>query len=176
MQMESRDLSVLLSKWTQLGSAFLLFLISTAASWYEGSQILDNPWEWKYSAIFSRMMNNGLVEQANDILPIDHVVYAAKFLPLFPLLMFFSGIYIIVLLSSILFKRNGMFTVFITSLGLLLLCGSSVIANSPTVGLKIFHYCFLLTGLAMLSYVVATKFIKPHFTKFNEIMLNGDEK
>ncbi|PAD69995.1 hypothetical protein CHH83_06250 [Bacillus sp. 7586-K] len=175
MQIESRDLSVLLSKWTQLGSAFLLFLISTAAAWYEGSQILDNPWEWKYSAMFSRMMN-GSVEQANDILPIDHVVYAAKFLPLFPLMMFFSGMYIIVLLSSILFRRNGMFTVLLTSLGLLLLCGSSVIANSPTVGLKSFHYCFLLLGLAMLSYVAATKFIKPHFTKFNENMLNGDEK
>ncbi|WP_255357510.1 MULTISPECIES: DUF4306 domain-containing protein [unclassified Anoxybacillus] len=32
--------------------AFFVFVFSTLASWYEGSEIRSNPWEWKYSAFF----------------------------------------------------------------------------------------------------------------------------
>jgi hypothetical protein len=63
--------------------ASILLIFSTGFAWYEGSKILDDPWEWKYTAIFFQKVN-GQVKQASDILSTDHIVYAAKFLPTFP--------------------------------------------------------------------------------------------
>ena len=63
----------------------MLLIFSTGVALYEGSAILEDPWEWKYTAIFSQM-KNGQVENVNDILPIDYFVYAAKFVPTFPFL------------------------------------------------------------------------------------------
>ncbi|WP_240486227.1 DUF4306 domain-containing protein [Bacillus haynesii] len=34
----------------QFGTAALLFLFSALASWYQGSELLKVPWEWKYTA------------------------------------------------------------------------------------------------------------------------------
>ncbi len=32
----------------QFSVSIALLLFSTAVAWYEGSAILDNPWEWRY--------------------------------------------------------------------------------------------------------------------------------
>lgn len=37
----------------QFGTAALLFLFSALASWYQGSELLKVPWEWKYTAKFT---------------------------------------------------------------------------------------------------------------------------
>lgn len=42
---------------TQFGVAAMLLLFSTAVAWYEGSAILDNPWEWRYSTPFTQLIN-----------------------------------------------------------------------------------------------------------------------
>ncbi|MCC2507924.1 DUF4306 domain-containing protein, partial [Bacillus cereus] len=34
----------------QLGASFLLFIFSTLISWYQGSNLIDFPDEWKYTA------------------------------------------------------------------------------------------------------------------------------
>lgn len=134
----------------QLGLASILLIISAGAAWYEGSEILDDPWEWKYTAIFSQKVN-GQVEYASDILPIDHFVYAAKFVPTFPLLMLLSGTYLIVLLGYILLKRSHkMFSYFLSCFGILFMVISSLLSKSPTIGLKIFFNSFLLIGMLLI--------------------------
>ena len=60
---------------------FLIFF--TVAAWYEGSTILDNPWEWKYSAIFTQLLHGEVVNQ-HTISQLDYFVYAAKFKPAYP--------------------------------------------------------------------------------------------
>lgn len=40
----------------QFGTAALLFLFSALVSWYQGSELLNVPWEWKYSAKFTKLM------------------------------------------------------------------------------------------------------------------------
>nr|WP_308447216.1 YjdJ family protein [Alkalihalobacterium chitinilyticum] len=82
--------------WIQLGIAITSLLFSTFASWYEGSAILDNPWEWEYSTPFSQLLY-GEIQNANQISQLDHFVYAAKFQPTFPLIMVISGLYLILL-------------------------------------------------------------------------------
>ena len=137
----------------QSSLALMAFIFSALASWYEGSAILHVSWEWKHTAIFSEIVN-GPVKQASDILPIDYFVYAAKFLPTFPLIMLLSGTYLLILIGYILLKRNDkMFSYFLTSIGILFLVLSGFVSNSPTIGLKIFFISFLLIG--MISIVIA---------------------
>ena len=135
----------------QLGLASILFILSTGATWYEGSAIIESPWEWKHTAIFSEIVN-GQVNNASDILPIDHFVYAAKFLPVFPLLMLLSGTYFIILIGYMLLKRNyKMFSYFLACIGILSLVLSGFVSNSPTSGLKIISNSFLFIGILLLA-------------------------
>lgn len=131
----------------QFGLASILLILSTGATWYEGSTIVEKPWEWKHTAIFSQMVH-GQVENVNDILPIDHFVYAAKFAPTFPLLMLLSATYFVILLGYILLKHKGrIFSYFLSALGVLFVILSGFISKSPTTGLKIFFVSFLLIGI-----------------------------
>jgi len=40
----------------QFGTAALVFLFSALASWYQGSELLKVPWEWKYTAKFTKLL------------------------------------------------------------------------------------------------------------------------
>lgn len=79
--------------------------MSTAISWYEGSGIIDNPLEWKYSTpvsqIFNIEINNG-----QDISQLDYFVYAAKFQPFFPAIMIVSVLYICTVVIFFIFQLN----------------------------------------------------------------------
>lgn len=131
----------------QLIITFIAFIFSTLATLYEGSKILDVPWEWKHSAIFSEMINGRPVMQESDILRIDYFVYAAKFLPTFPLIMFLSATYILFLFGYILLKhKDKLFLYFLSTIGLLFLALSGFVSNSPTAGLKVFFISFLSIG------------------------------
>jgi Domain of unknown function (DUF4306) len=79
--------------------AVIVFLFSTFSAWYEGSELRDTWWEWKYSAMFSNW-KHGTVTNVSEISGFDHFIYAAKFKPLFPILMTISLLYILVLLAT----------------------------------------------------------------------------
>ena len=134
----------------QLVLASILLLFSTGAAWYEGSALLEHSWEWKHTAISSGIVN-GQVENTSDILPIDYFLYAAKFAPLFPLLMLLSGTYLIILMGYISFKSNYTgFIYYLTSIGVLFLVLSGFVSNSPTSGLKIIFASLLFIGILFL--------------------------
>lgn len=145
---------------------FLVF--STLVAWYEGSSILNTPWEWRYTAIFSEIVN-GPVMQADDILTIDYFVYAAKFTAIFPLLMLLSSTYIIILLGYVLFKRNiKKYSYFLSCIGVIFLVLSVLVSSSPTIGLKIFFNCFLLLGILLIVIALLRLF---NLTIFRKQML-----
>ncbi|MFD6441019.1 YjdJ family protein [Peribacillus sp. NPDC060186] len=131
----------------QLISATLFLLFFTFCTWYEGSEILDNPWEWEYSTYFSQMLNDQVVEE-NDISSLDYFVYAAKFKPLFPSLMIITALYIIILSGLNLYKRSAKkIALFLSVLGVILLILSSLVTNSPTAGGSFFNAFFLTCGI-----------------------------
>ncbi|WP_246202558.1 YjdJ family protein [Virgibacillus doumboii] len=70
----------------QAGIASILLLFSTVAAWYEGSAILTDPWEWEYSTPFSHLFYDE-IQNSDQILQLDHFIYAAKFQPTFPVIM-----------------------------------------------------------------------------------------
>ncbi|MDI3410632.1 YjdJ family protein [Bacillus sonorensis] len=66
----------------QFGTAAILFLFSALASWYQGSGLLNDPWEWKYSAKFTTLLYGAdSIKDAGDISQLDFFVYAAKHTP-----------------------------------------------------------------------------------------------
>ena len=139
-----------------LASSFLLF--STIASWYEGSAIVDNPWEWKYSTPFSQLIN-GPVHSSSDISQIDYLIYAVKFQPAFPVIMVISGLYLMILIGFLFLKKQyKWFTCYLSFLAGGLFFLSYFIFTSPTTGGKVLFLTLLLTGLFCTLLAVLTYF------------------
>ena len=82
---------------------FVLLTGSTLAAWYEGSTILQKPWEWEYSTPISNFLHDG-VQGSDQISQVDYFVYAAKFQPTFPIVMVISSIYFTILIGFHFFK------------------------------------------------------------------------
>ncbi|WP_340372251.1 DUF4306 domain-containing protein [Peribacillus sp. FSL E2-0218] len=132
--------------FTQMIIAAFFFMLFSFCAWYEGSEILDNSWEWKHSTYFSEH-----VIDADDISDLDHFVYAAKFRPLFPVLMILTASYIIILTGHRLFKKSiTKKAVFLSGFGALFLFASGIVSNSPTIGGGIFQAIFLIGGMLLI--------------------------
>jgi hypothetical protein len=130
----------------QLGIGVVFFLFSTLATWYEGSEILDRPFEWKFSTPFS-----GIVLKASDISPLDYFVYAIKFKPTFPAIAVLSCIYLFIVIGYYVFpKRNGVYTSFLSIIAALLLGVGCHLFSSTTEGAQFMSYIFLLSGVLCL--------------------------
>ena len=82
----------------------MLFIVSTLVSWYQGSNLIDYPDEWKYTAKFTNYFK-GSVSNYQDIYQIDFFIYAAKFYPLSVILMLVSFCYMMILIIYIIFKK-----------------------------------------------------------------------
>ena len=63
----------------QLGSACMLFITSALINWYQGSNLIDDPDEWKYSAKFTNYFK-GTVSNYEDIYQIDFFYICGKIL------------------------------------------------------------------------------------------------
>ncbi|MBO0998787.1 DUF4306 domain-containing protein [Bacillus sp. SD075] len=136
-----------INKFSQMIIAALFFMVFTFCTWYEGSEILDRPWEWKYSTHFTHV-NDDQTMDADDISSFDYFVYAAKFKPLFPFFMVLAALYFIILTGYILFKRSmKKMALFLLGLGVLLLLSNGFVSHSPTVGGNIFQAFFLIGGM-----------------------------
>jgi hypothetical protein len=142
----------------QFGLITILLLFSTVAAWYEGSAILDNPWEWKYSTPFSQMLY-GEVQSDSDISQLDYFVYAAKFQPTFPVIMAISGLYLLILIGYYFLNRqHKRFTYFLSILGAGLFLLSYFFMHSSTTGGQIFFYIWLVSGVLSTVTAVITYF------------------
>ncbi len=89
----------------QFGVALIFFIVSTIISWYEGSNLIEDSFDWKYSAKFTNYFK-GPVSDSNDILQIDFFIYAAKFYPIPVIIMITSFGYMLLLSVYIVLKRR----------------------------------------------------------------------
>ncbi|WP_456270945.1 DUF4306 domain-containing protein [Bacillus sp. AK031] len=126
-----------------LGLVFLLF--SIFATWYEGSALLNSPYEWKYSTPFS-----GLVLKASDISPLDFFVYAIKFKPTFPIVMFVSSIYLIIIGGLYILKNKSQVTLFLAIIAAGLILLGWQMFSATTAGAQIISYVLLSSGTVCL--------------------------
>lgn len=131
----------------QLIIGILTLTISTFIAWYEGSAIIDNPFEWNYSTPFTGLFN---IEITNgyDISQLDYFVYAAKFQPFFPAIMMVSVLYIMSVIGHYLIKRNTKWAIGFWGLtGCICILLSGLIINSPTIGGVIFFWMTSISGI-----------------------------
>lgn len=131
---------------TKLGIGLIFLIFSILATWYEGSEILDRPFEWKYSTPFS-----GQVLKTNDISSLDYFVYAIKFKPTFPAIAVLSCIYLLIVVGYYVFhKRKGVYTSFLSIIAAILLGVGWYLFSSTTEGAQVISYIFLLSGVLCL--------------------------
>lgn len=135
----------------QLGLGIIIFLFSTFGAWYEGSALIDQPSEWKYSTPFTQLFD-GRISDSTDISRLDYFVYSAKYKPLYPILMLISSVYLLSLLAYVNLReyRGGM-SIFNFCLGILLMAFSIFLYNSPTEGAKMIYYTSLSIGFFIIA-------------------------
>jgi hypothetical protein len=148
-----------LKKTIPFGLAIMFFSIATFASWYEGSELVDNSFEWKHSAVITSWLHNGEVEREN-ISQLDYIVYSIKFKPVFPIIMMISFIYMVFALGNKFLASGTNRNLFVSLLGVLLLIGAGLISGSPTSGAKIFMISQILVGAFLLGYAALHHFRK----------------
>jgi hypothetical protein len=86
-------------KYSIISLLLLFFSVAAFFSGYEGSGLLEDQDQWKYTAVISSMMDDGEGLGRNEIVQADFYLYAIKFHPVFPssmavfflLLLFFIG-------------------------------------------------------------------------------------
>jgi hypothetical protein len=136
----------------QFGAFSMVFLFSALVAWYEGSALLEDPSEWKYSTPFSKLIN-GMVYEKSDILQWDFFIYAAKYRPTFPIIMLVSGLYLLLLIGYYLFKNLKKWYacyLFFISGGLFLL--SYLSYDFSTAGVQKMFFLFTISGSCCLLF------------------------
>ncbi|OXS75994.1 hypothetical protein B1B04_03090 [Lysinibacillus sp. KCTC 33748] len=132
---------------------FLTLLMSTAISWYEGSEIIDDSVEWKYSTPFSQLFNIE-INNGRDISQLDYFVYAAKFQPFFPTIMTVSVIYIFAVLIFFIYQLNRQLAIIMSGIiSCVVIISSGIFLNSTTSGGNIF---FWITAVGALIFICIT--------------------
>ncbi|WP_078433626.1 YjdJ family protein [Metabacillus halosaccharovorans] len=136
--------------FTQFLIATMVMVFSTFSAWYEGSAIRDNPWEWKYTAYFSKLLNGEITSSA-DLSQLDHFIYAAKFSPIYPSFIVLSLFYILIL-SGYLFLKSEMkrmrYFIFLCIISFLI---GVAVSDSPTIGGRYFSIIFTTLGIIHLA-------------------------
>ncbi|WP_173915927.1 YjdJ family protein [Halobacillus sp. Marseille-Q1614] len=146
----------------QLCISLSLLVFSTFVTWYEGSALLENPWEWEYSTPFSERLHEN-IHSDEQISQLDYFVYAAKFHPTFPTIMAISSIYLILLIGYQFLKAHiKKLTLYLSLWGIIFLATSFFIMNSPTSGGKIFTSIYMVSGVLCFSIVGFTFFKRTH--------------
>ena len=138
----------------QLIIGILSLTISTLIAWYEGSAIIEEPFEWKYSTPFTGLFN---IEITNgyDISQLDYFVYAAKFHPFFPAIMMVSVLYILSVIGHYLIKQYTKWAIGFWGLtGCICIVLSVLIFNSPTNGGRIFFWLTSISGILCMAVTV----------------------
>ncbi|TYS55907.1 DUF4306 domain-containing protein [Sutcliffiella horikoshii] len=141
------------------GLAIMFFIIATFASWYEGSELVDNSFEWKHSAVITSWLHSGEVDRGN-ISQLDYFVYSIKFKPIFPIIMMSSFIYIVFALGNKFLNSRTKRNMFASLLGVLLFIGAGLISGSPTSGAKIFMFSLVLVGAVLFCFAAIHYFKK----------------
>jgi len=138
----------------QLIIGIFILAVSTFIAWYEGSAIIDNSLEWKYSTPFTELFNIDITN-GRDISQLDYFVYSAKFQPLFPTIMMVCVPYILSVIGYYLIKRNPKWAIGFWGLtGCICILLSGLIFNSPTIGGRIFFGMTLISGILSMTVTV----------------------
>jgi Domain of unknown function (DUF4306) len=146
----------------QLGLGVGVLFFSVFASLFEGSEIVDRPFEWEYSTPFS-----GEVNAAGDISKLDYFVYAIKFKPTFPIVISISLLFVLVVAGYLFISRKRFYSLYLPILAVLQFILGGLMFSSTTSGAQLLAYVFIACGLL---FVIAA--LMYHFVPFGRRVVN----
>ncbi|MCA0970261.1 YjdJ family protein [Halobacillus litoralis] len=124
-----------------------IFAGAALAAWYEGSALLDRPWEWPYSTPFSHW-EYGEVRSSEQISELDFFVYAVKFNPFYPGVMSICIVVFVGLIGYQLVKsKPKAFALFLMSTGLFYFLISVGLFQSHIMSGGVISYIYLMAGV-----------------------------
>ncbi|GAE93196.1 hypothetical protein JCM21714_2250 [Gracilibacillus boraciitolerans JCM 21714] len=144
----------------QILVSFVFFLFTLYVSLYEGSNLLLDTPEWKYTTKFTHLIyeNPSLPE---DITNIDLYLYAVKYYSFFPIMNLISGLYFFILLVYIGIKRNLRRMSYVLAItGSILIILSLLFFSSFSIGTIIYRIILFITGLIFLVSPMLLKYKK----------------
>lgn len=151
---------MLIRLMVQFGFGIILLLVSTFSALYEGSEITFYTEEWAYSTPFTHLFKGGVMFP-EDILQLDYFVFAAKFRPFFPILVFISVIYLLTLGGYVIFNHNSKwFNYFLFFIGSMLFVFSLLLSDSVTLGGNIFFKTSLSMSILYITVALILPLIK----------------
>ncbi|MFL8938041.1 DUF4306 domain-containing protein [Rossellomorea oryzaecorticis] len=130
---------------TQIGLGVAVLLFSLFATLFEGSEIVERPFEWEYSTPLS-----GDVKEGSDISKLDYFVYAIKFKPTFPIVLAISMVYVLVVAGYLFISRKRFYSLYLPVLAVLQLIVGWFMFSATTSGAQALSYVFIACGLVFL--------------------------
>ncbi|KSU58346.1 hypothetical protein AS034_19915 [[Bacillus] enclensis] len=134
---------------TQIGLGVAVLLFSLFATLFEGSEIVERPFEWEYSTPFS-----GDVKEGSDISKLDYFVYAIKFKPTFPIVLAISIVYVLVVAGYLFISRKRFYSLYLPVLAVLQLIVGWFMFSATTSGAQALSYVSIACGLVFLLTVL----------------------
>ncbi|XXM73099.1 YjdJ family protein [Lysinibacillus sphaericus] len=144
----------------QIGLGIGVLFFSLFATLFEGSEIVDRPFEWEYSTPFS-----GQVNEAGDISKLDYFVYAIKFKPAFPIVTAISLLYLLIVAGYLLISRKRFYNLYLPILAVLQFILGALMFTATTSGAQFLSYVFIACGLV---FVLAA--LMYHFAPFRRVI------
>jgi hypothetical protein len=123
------------------------FTVGLVFSLYEGSNLIENSFEWSRSAPFTHLLAPNPVFP-EDIVWLDFFIYAIKYYPIYPLLTLISAVVMLSLTLQTLNKQKCLsINILQLLIGALLLYMSAVFFSAHSFGSAVFRLSFLLIGI-----------------------------
>ncbi|PAD21482.1 DUF4306 domain-containing protein [Terribacillus saccharophilus] len=128
------------------GFTFTVFLVF---SLYEGSNLIDDPFEWPRSTPFTHLLvSNPVFPQ--DIVWLDFFVYAIKFYAVYPIMTLISAALLLGLTIQKMNKSKQVYSnIFGIFLGVIMLYTSLAFFSAQSLGSAVFRYTLLFIGLML---------------------------
>lgn len=151
----------------QLALSLLFFSLSLLFTLYEGSALLDDPFEWRWSTPFTSLTTDN-ISSSDQISNLDYLIYAAKFQPFFPSIMLMSFIYILCVTGYLVFRKEE-HRIFYYSLLAVIMMVSCFMIVSDHVKAKYIYVSILLAGILASVLLAIVPFLrsKTSFHKTN---------
>jgi Domain of unknown function (DUF4306) len=128
----------------QIGLGVVVLFFSLFTTLFEGSEIVDRPFEWEYSTPFS-----GYVADGSDISKLDYFVYAIKFKPTYPIVLAISLLYLLVVAGHLFINRKQFYRLYLPILTVLQFICGGLMFSSTTSGAQLLSHVFIACGIVL---------------------------
>ncbi len=149
-----------LSTIISLSASLTLLCLSTLASFYEGSALRDDPFEWGWSTPFT-MLTTDTISHPDQLSRVDYLVYAAKFQPLFPAIMLLCILTILILVSYISINNQVKRAYYFSILACVLATGCLMVLSNHV------ETKFIFAGILLMGVLVSILLAIQHFINRN---------